>query len=55
MYLGRRWVDAERLYGRVLELKPDDTPARILWRRCREMRENPPPPDWDGIHRIESK
>jgi adenylate cyclase len=55
MYLGHRWEDAERLYGRILELNPDDVPARILRERCRRMRENPPPPDWNGVHRIETK
>ncbi len=55
LYLGRRWADAERLYGRILELNPADRPSLVLLDRCRLMRENPPSLDWDGIHRIESK
>jgi adenylate cyclase len=55
IYLDHRWEDAERLYGRILELNPDDVPAMILRKRCRRMRENPPPGDWNGVHRIESK
>ena len=40
---------------KILELNHGDEPARILLERCRLMRESPPPGDWNGVHRIESK
>lgn len=55
LYLGRRWEDAGACYGRVLELDPGDRPSLILGERCRLYAENPPPGDWSGIHRIDSK
>ena len=55
LYLGRRWNEAMGHYKRVLELSPGDQPATIMLERCRLYLENPPPDDWTGIHRIESK
>ena len=54
-YLARRWDEAIEGYGAVLRLKPGDPPAVLMLARCRQYREEPPPGDWSGIHRIESK
>jgi adenylate cyclase len=54
-YLGRRWNEAMEHYKRVLELSPGDQPSIMMLERCRLYLENPPPDDWTGIHRIESK
>jgi adenylate cyclase len=55
LYLERRWDEAAESCRKILELNHGDEPARILIERCRLMRENPPPGDWNGVHRIESK
>jgi len=55
LYLGRRWDEAAESCGKILELNHGDEPARILMERCRLMLESPPPDDWNGVHRIESK
>jgi adenylate cyclase len=55
LYLGRRWDEASACYERILSLEPADRPAGILYERCRLYQENPPPLDWSGIHRIDSK
>jgi adenylate cyclase len=54
-YLQRRWDEAQERCRKILELNHGDEPARILMERCRRCRETPPPENWDGIHRIESK
>jgi len=54
-YLGRRWDEAAECCRKILELNHGDEPARILMERCLRYRETPPPEDWDGIHRVESK
>ena len=36
-------------------LEAFDPPARIFAHRCRELIAQPPPPDWDHIHALESK
>ena len=55
LYLGRRWNEAMEHYKRVLELSPSDQPATTMLERCKLYLEDPPPDDWTGIHRIESK
>jgi adenylate cyclase len=55
LYLNRRWNEAMAHYKKVRELSPGDQPAIIMLERCRLYLENPPPDDWTGIHRIESK
>jgi adenylate cyclase len=55
LYLGRRWDEASACYERILALEPADRPAGILIERCRAYLDNPPPGDWSGIHRIDSK
>jgi adenylate cyclase len=55
LYLARRWDEARAWYGKILELDPADRPAGILYDRCRLYLENPPPFDWSGIHRFDSK
>jgi adenylate cyclase len=55
LYLERRWDEAGECCRKILELNHGDEPARILLERCRLMLESPPPGDWNGVHRIESK
>jgi len=55
LYLQRRWDEAMDCCRKILELNHGDEPARILMERCQRYRETPPPENWDGIHRIESK
>jgi adenylate cyclase len=55
LYLARRWDEARAWCGKILELDPADRPAGILNERCRLYLENPPPFDWSGIHRFDSK
>jgi len=55
LYLGRQWNEAMDHYKNVLELSPGDQTATIMLERCKLYLENPPPDDWTGIHRIESK
>jgi adenylate cyclase len=55
LYLERRWDEAGEGCRKILELNHGDEPARILMERCRLMLESPPPADWNGVHRIESK
>jgi adenylate cyclase len=54
-YLGRRWSEAIARYDRILEIQPGDQPSRVMKDRCRDMLASPPPDDWNGVHRIESK
>jgi adenylate cyclase len=54
-YVNRDWDWAEGCFLEVLRLKPEDPPAQIFLTRLRHYREQPPPPDWEGVFILESK
>jgi adenylate cyclase len=47
-YRERRWDEAEGLFARCLLRCPDDGPSRLMQRRCRTYRDNPPSEAWGG-------
>ncbi|MDQ2070055.1 CHASE2 domain-containing protein [Natronospira bacteriovora] len=51
-YLARDWEGAARAWGRLPE---DDPLRRIFLARCRHYMYAAPDPDWDGVHRLDSK
>ncbi len=54
-YRARRWRAAAASFARVLELRPGDGAARLFVERCKEMGENDPGPEWDGVATMTSK
>jgi len=40
---------------RLLEGQLDDAPSRVLSERCRELRGEAPPADWNGVHVASTK
>ncbi len=54
-YWRQEWDGAMRGFEQVLARWPDDAPAKEMLHRCRQYRESPPGPGWDGVHRMESK
>jgi adenylate cyclase len=54
-YLARRFDDACRLFDQALAETPDDQAARVLQERCQHYRASPPPADWDGVFRVQTK
>ena len=40
--------DPEHAFATVVALNPGDKPAAVIARRCRALRDAPPP-DWDGV------
>ncbi len=55
LYLNRCWPEAIAAFKGVLELVPDDGPAKVYIDRCEHFRSEPPPPDWDGRYILKSK
>ncbi len=51
----REWVAAEEHLFKVLNLRPEDGPSRVMIARLGRYRVKPPEPDWDGSFRIGSK
>jgi adenylate cyclase len=54
-YRARRWLEAEKLFADLEAEAPDDRPVALYRRRSREALEDPPPPDWDGVHVARTK
>ena len=54
-YLARDFTVAIGAFEKVLELRPDDAPARRFIDRCRTYAAAPPPPEWTGVHHATEK
>jgi adenylate cyclase len=54
-YRARRWDEAIRGFQAVLASRPGDGPAALMIRRATAFRAEPPPDDWDGVYRLDSK
>jgi hypothetical protein len=52
-YRGGQFDAAEQLFARLAESE-NDTPSRVLMRRCAELRLHPPKL-WEGVFRLETK
>ncbi len=55
LFEAKRWDDAERKFGEVLGLLPEDGPSTTFLGRCREYRKKPPAGSWDGVFNLVSK
>lgn len=54
-YLNRDWRASYEKFQKLLEILNEDPAAEMYMSRCRELHENPPGPDWDGVFRLENK
>lgn len=54
-YLARDWREAYNLFQKILEEFKDDYIAEIYMNRCRELNDNPPGSNWDGVFRVQFK
>jgi adenylate cyclase len=54
-YRAREWTEAIARFGAALALAPEDRPSRLYLRRAQRFLVEPPPPDWTGVHVMETK
>ena len=54
-YRERRWDEARAAFAAALEAAPDDGPSIALLARTADLKQNPPPEDWDGSWRMKYK
>ncbi len=47
-YRSRKWDEAIAMYGKVMELKPDDYPSELIIERAKKYKVEPPPATWHG-------
>ena len=54
-YFSRQWEAALHEFNRLSIVFPHDRATALLLERCRALMAQPPPGDWQGIARLESK
>src|ERR1700733_12332780 len=54
-YRERRWQEAGAAFAAALEAAPDDGPSIALLARVTDLKQNPPPENWDGSWRMKDK
>jgi adenylate cyclase len=54
-YRKQDWDTAETYFRKTQIVVPDDGPARVFLARIKKFRENPLPPDWDGVNVMKTK
>jgi adenylate cyclase len=54
-YKQAQWDEAIAAFKQVLEIRPGDPPSELYIRRCKDLKENPPPLPWDGVFTMTKK
>jgi adenylate cyclase len=54
-YRAGLWDEAIAAFKGVLEVRPEDSPARLYVERCEELKANPPEGEWDGVFTMTKK
>jgi adenylate cyclase len=54
-YKQAHWDEAVIAFEQALEIRPGDPPSELYIRRCKDLKENPPPPPWDGVFTMTRK
>jgi adenylate cyclase len=55
LYLDREWREAAEVFEAIMSEFPDDGPGAEYLRRCNQLAERSPGPDWDGVLRLDHK
>ncbi len=54
-FRAKEWDESEALFKRILTKLPNDGPTKKFVERCKTYRKNPPPKNWDGVYKMETK
>jgi len=54
-YKQGRWDEGIAAFRSVLEILPDDPPAKLYIQRCQDLKEHPPEGEWDGVFTMTKK
>jgi adenylate cyclase len=55
LYRKQAWPEAMAHFQRILEMEPNDGPAKTFIKRCQAFQANPPGAGWDGVFRLTTK
>ena len=54
-YRAQKWDSAQNLLKKLIQLEPETRLYQIYIDRIAELRLDPPPSDWDGVKKFDSK
>jgi adenylate cyclase len=54
-YKRQAWADAEKIFAKILSIRPGDGPAEEYMERCRYLREHAPGDAWNGVWVMKTK
>jgi adenylate cyclase len=54
-YREQDWDKALECFEEALAAHPGDSASQLYVKRCRQLRDDPPPADWDGVFKMTSK
>ena len=54
-YRAQEWERAENRFKEVLRISPEDAAAQLYLQRIVALRQEPPPPGWDGVFTMTKK
>lgn len=55
LYLAQHWDQAIEIFSSIAQQFGADQPTKMYLDRCKELKENPPGKEWDGIIHLHSK
>lgn len=55
LYRKQNFEEAIEMFEKVFDFIPNDPPARVYLKRCKEFSQRKPVPDWDGVYQLTSK
>lgn len=55
LYKNQKWDEATKLFQGVLKLDNDIFAADVYIERCKNLKADPPAPDWDGCYTMKTK
>ncbi|MBF0124716.1 MAG: adenylate/guanylate cyclase domain-containing protein [Magnetococcales bacterium] len=55
LYKAKDFESAKQQFEQVLQIVPEDGPAKTYVERCQEFLLHPPAEDWDGVYQLTSK
>ena len=54
-YTAKNFEKALACFEDALKRDAEDGPSKVYVERCRDLMENPPPQDWDGVYVMKTK
>jgi adenylate cyclase len=55
LYKERKWDDAIHVFETISTMYPNFYVAQVYIERCRDLKNNPPPAEWDGVYVMTTK